>query len=338
MIKVLIGLMLLVVTSTAFCDEGFFSPGQIQTDFSIPDRQSSALFVEQMNPNLGKWAQVGNAFVVTQSGYILTNYHIAQVCLRSNWPYYQTKYQDLTAVYRQGFYSADTEGVPCSALRVTNDPHSQERYAVRLIALPPIAEEASAPPSLREASGPYYDFAVLKITPVTDKKPLDFSWLPLKKSVSSDLQVGAKVYLLGYPAPTARQQASSLVQQGSYTDVKSGDYRVATGNILEVLPEYYYQSNKDMFIYTSTDGGAGSSGSALLNAEGTLIGLILGSGDAKSTISQSQCIPKYSYCGGVSLYMKVDHILDVIEQNFGGLVPEIEAPVKQAVRGSRPLL
>lgn len=303
----------LTATLDVRAGEGFFEEHEIQLPFSLQTVRPASLLVEEVNLMSGSTQHVGNAFYVTKSGYALTNFHIARACLMVHKNYVLKKYGSLTALFRQGFVAESLNGLPCPSLKVTGDYSSVKRLRVSLVYFPPITEQ---PPVARpqERIGPIHDFAVLKVHLESDEAPL--FWLDMKKKAPSAYAVGKEVYLVGYPAYTRRADESEMIQTGKYRDVATGDYRVSNGDILTVDADYLYQPNKHIFIYTSTDGGPGSSGSALLDENGELLGLIQGSGDANSS-SAHGCNMRLKYCeGGVSLYIKVDHIIDSVKAHF----------------------
>lgn len=295
--------------SLAFAGEGFFDKSEITTPFEIGAVSPASLMVEEVNPVVGHWKHIGNAFFVTSSGYVLTNYHIANSCVKANAAFFKAKYGTIANLSRQGFYSENPEGLPCRILRANRNG---EIFKLQLISLPPIAEQPPAR-SGQEANGPYYDFAILKVTSAQPAAP--FAFLGLQDGLSEAMNINDDVYLVGYPAATQRSENSQMIQEGKYKDVQTGDYRISLGQILAMQPEYYYHPKQASYFYTSTDGGPGSSGSALLNSNGKLVALILGSGDDKSSVS-SGCIMKYKYCDGVALYLRTNVIIDTIRNSF----------------------
>jgi hypothetical protein len=194
---------------------------------------------------------------------------------------------------------------------------------VTLVAFPPIAEQPEVD-TPQEQDGPTYDFAILKVALPEGARPE--AWLQITAGVKEAYNEGSDVYFVGYPASTIRAENSKLIQEGKYSDVATGDYRISLGKVLPVLSDYFYQPNKDVFLYTSTDGGPGSSGSALLSGSGELIALILGSGNANSTFARG-CSMRVKYCeGGVSLYLKSSHIADVLFKNYPDLARILVRP------------
>lgn len=307
-------LSLILAAGVAFAGEGFFDKSELATPFDVTSLSSASLLLEEVNPNVGQWKHIGNAFFISPSGHVLTNYHIANTCVRANAKFFKEKYGTIANLSRKGFLSEDPEGLPCRKIRALKDPKTGEVYNLQLISLPPIAEQPPAN-SGQEANGPYYDFAVLKVTLPTATTS---NFLKLQEGLSEKLGVNENVFLLGFPASTQRAENSELIQQGKYKDVQTGDYRISLGQILEMKPEYYYHPKEKSYLYTSTDGGPGSSGSALVNSHGQLVGLILGSGDDKSS-SSSGCIMRYKYCDGVALYLRANVVIETIRNSFPDL-------------------
>lgn len=311
----MVSLFISVFLIFAQAREGFFTKDQIQLPFDIRAIEKSALLIEE-NQGPGSWKHIGNGLFVTASGHILTNYHVAHSCVRANKDFFKEKYGSIHNLNRQGFYSDDPEGLPCRILRGTDDPKSGTVYQLSLISLPPIPEPKAAS-NAQDSQGPFFDFAILKVTSV--KKDQSFTALKIQKKNSTSAQIDDPVYLLGYPALTARGQDSQLIKDGAYQDVVTGDFRISEGRILSMKPEYYYHPKQHSYFYTDTDGGQGTSGSALVNKEGLLIALVLGSGDDKNTASASHCVMKFTYCGGVSLYLKTEVIVETISASFPDL-------------------
>ena len=299
-------------------EEGYFRKDQLNLAFSASSVESASLLVEESRGS-SPYKHVGNAFFVSSSGLAITNGHIAASCLHSNKELIEEKYGNRFNLYRKGFVAKPGEGLSCGYLRVTNKPLEEKRYRVELLALAPIAEEDDAP-TPQQALGPHYDFAILHVIDMNEPH----AWFSVNARSASELAVGSETYMVGYPAKTARFD-SELIKSGKYDEVKTGDYRISVGKILEVKPEYFYQPNKDLFLYTSNDGAGGSSGSALLGADGKLLGLISGSGDAGSSTSGSGCNGRLEYCGGVALYLKTNHMLNVLQKNY----PEIAREISQ---------
>lgn len=304
-------------------DEGFFNKNQVKLPFNLDDVSGASYLVEDYQ-NAGK--HTGNAFAVSNSGYIITNYHVAFSCVKENAPFFKAKYGSLKKLDREGFLTEDlAQGLPCASLKLSQPMSSAEmggveRYSVSLISLPPI-EPIPYASNAKEAYGPYYDFAILKIN-LPENKTLN-QFFKLNSDEVSDLKQDDDVYYVGYPSTTLRAEDSQLIKDGVYQDVVSGDYRVSTGKNLKVEPDFYYQPQKFKYIYASTDGGQGTSGSALLNNKGMLIGLILGSGDDKTTVGAGGCYLKYKYCGGAALYLRANVIVETLEKSFPSLLKEI---------------
>lgn len=305
---------LILALTVAFAGEGFFDKGQLAVPFDIRTQSKASLLIEEIQ-GPGAWKQIANGFLITENGYVLTNYHVANSCVRANKEFFRQKYGSIANLSRQGFYSDSPEGLPCRALRAANDRDQEPRFKLQLIALPPIAEQPPARTG-QEANGPYYDFAILKITwDAGEKSP---AWFPVK-NISGSVAIAETVYMLGYPAETDRAEESEMIRNGKYKDVTTGDYRISVGENLVVNPEYYHQPKKDSYFYTSNDGGPGSSGSVLVNNRGEMVGMILGPGNDASTPSVSGCISKYKYCNGVSLYLRSSVIIQTLTDAFPDL-------------------
>lgn len=308
-------LSLILAASVSLAGEGFFDKNEIQTPFDLNSVSGASLLLEEINPTVGQFKHIGNAFFISASGHVLTNYHVANTCVRANKDFFKAKYGSIVNLTRQGFLSDDPEGIPCRSLRAVKDAKTGAVYKLQLIALPPIAEQ---PPSKTpmEANGPYYDLAILKIT--LDSAETVPAYLKLQEGLSEMVALNEDVYLVGYPAATFRAEDSEMIQQGKYRDVVTGDYRVSLGQVLPMQLDYFYHPKASSFFYTSTDGGPGSSGSALLNKQGSVVGLILGSGDDKAS-SSTGCIMKLKYCGGVALYLRTNVIIETINNSFPNL-------------------
>jgi hypothetical protein len=299
----LCALLASLFSGPALAREGFFREEQLPAFALSPNARKASLFVEELQG--GKWKHVGNAFFVHADGYLITNYHIAQTCLRDQRDYFRSRFAKTEKVYKEGFLAASEENLVCGSLRVTDDPASNKRWGVKIAAFPRVGDER----------GPVWDFAVLKLA--GDAKPA--GWLDA--STTESPKVGDEVFLVGYPYFTERLENSGLMQQGDYEEVKTGDYRVGAGKVLEFREGFFYAAERERFFYTDTDGGMGSSGSALLNASGKLVGLILGSGDQANTAST--CIMHYQYCGGVSLYLKASYMRETLTEQFPSLAEKL---------------
>lgn len=306
----------ILAATSAQAEEGFYRIDQLSVSFDAASKQKASLVVEQLKS--GQWKPIANAFFVSASGIALTNGHIANSCLYSNKARIEAEYGDLFSLYRKGYSAKKGQGLPCPNLRVTNDPANKKYMAVELTALAPIAEEEESS-SPQTAPGPHYDFAALRVM----GEEVTVPFLPLRRSAPSEVSVGSDVYLFGYPAKTSRQY-SELVKAGKYDQVETGDYRVTIGKVLAVESDFFFQPNQDLFLYASTDGAPGSSGSALLSAKGNLLGLILGSGNGKATMAHG-CNSRVDYCeGGAALYLRANHILDQFERYFPEFASELQ--------------
>jgi len=296
-------LLCTLLSFSAQAREGFYKEGQIATEFSVANARKAALFVEEFKD--GKWKHMGNAFFIHQDGYLITNYHIASHCLRDQRAYFKGRFGSMEKVYNEGFLAGKDENLVCKSIRVSDDPASEKRFTVSIVALPPIGE----------GNEPSWDFAVLKVN--DSAKPAGWHFLSSGADIIDDK---SEVFLVGYPAFTKRKNFSVPMQRGEYDEVSTGDYRIGVGKVLEFHDGFFHGAQRERFLYTDTDGGQGSSGSPLLDAQGKLIGLILGSGDrANSNNNTSGCNLHYEYCGGVSLYLKASYIHEVLTKQFPSL-------------------
>lgn len=182
----------------------------------------------------------GTGVLISNDGYILTNFHLASGVITS-------AKRDLEKVINSPIKITGLEVEVATSVNESGELQYLKCENVYLV----------SNPSKKEAYGSKLDLTLLKVDLETD------NFIPLcsKKSV-----VGEKLLNVGFTMRTARSEESKRTL--NYEDANY-DLRISSGVYLE-------EESVNSFL-SDVDGGPGNSGSATLNSKGELVGLYFGS-------------------------------------------------------------
>ncbi len=219
--------------------------------------------------------------VVDPRGIILTNSHVAQYLLLKDYP--------------------SPDSVQC-IVRVGSP--AEPRYRAELLFLPPswIAKNAQKILDEKPLGNGEHDYALIRITGTTDHNaslPVSFSFLRLSADPPTE---GQSTLIAGYPAGFL---GGAIIQKDLY----------AASSFAQVGQLYTFMNNTiDIFsVGGSVVAQQGSSGGAVADQGGTLIGIITTSSEAAQTsdrdlraLSTSYIIRDFASESGTALGLFLD--------------------------------
>ena len=245
---------------------GAINPRQYSVNFNVDEYKRSVFKIHMRKANTSS-----TTFLVNDKGYLLTNYHAISMHSSFN------ESIDGTDGFARDIYKNYGEIVD----------ESNERYSFDLIAYPP--KEIASIEGSREKLNNALDVAVIKISKKDLARFLSKKYKALSKWSYRVLEKGEDLFAIAYSSVHYSDEfiTNSLIENGikinNTKDQKEAVYLAGKFTDYYKSGNYYSNATKNQICHKATyfdtdaiDATIGSSGAPVVDRDGNLVGLIIG--------------------------------------------------------------